>query len=217
MAKYVDYMEVSRTVKRASGCLAELAEVKTGTEKRECWEAFLIAWISAVDKLIDYADAESETRALGQKLSKVIKDRDRALAYCRVSRNMAYHGLAPPLKLVGSTTVLAKGAVRAEGSVTNVRIGSMTINGELVGEGIELDTADGVPLKVTGMKNPDDVQHEYDDVELADFVTEPSGRRHPRPVDLKGEPLEATDCHALGAYALKWLKDALDEVQAKLR
>ncbi len=93
----------------------------------------------------------------------------------------------------------------------------MIINGELVGENIEVETENGVPSKVKGMKKPEYVLHEYDDIELADFVTEQSGKQHFRPVELKGKPLEAADCHALGAYALEWLRDALHDVQVALR
>lgn len=212
MAKYADYMEITRFVEQAKSHLASLASVKTAPEKREDWEKFLAAWQTAVDKLIAYAESEKATAKLALRIASMNQKGDAVLAYCRVARNTSTHALAPSVKMLGSVTRLA-GGISFSGDCSNIRIGSLAFGGQLYGENIEIETVDGLPTMVKGMKKPEYVTHTYDDVELAEIVTERNGKHHHRPTELNGKPLEPTDVHSVCEYALDWLNHYLGEVQ----
>jgi len=202
-------------VARAEGYLKNLKILETGPDKRAEWEKFLTAWQSAVDKLVTYALSEDATRPLGNKIRSLNQRGDPAIAYCRVSRNATSHGLVPAVKMIGSSTRLVGNSVVISGD-SALTIGTFHSNGRLVGKNVEVETSEGVPSKVRGMKSPDDVSHHYVSIELADFVMEKRGKQHSRPSELNGEPLAPSDLQSLGTYALGWLKDYLTMVQDAL-
>lgn len=218
MTKYSDYMEITRDISHARSSLENLATKESGSQTRADWENFLKAWQAAVDKLQDYAAGDTSTKILGEAIRSMNQTGDPALTYCRVARNAVAHRLTPAVKMVGSATHLAGGVTLSGGSI---KIGKFYSGGELIGEEVEVETDEGTPLRVKGMKNPAHVQHTYESVELPEFVTErkgkqSNGKQHYRPTQLNGKVLDRADFYALGEYALKWLEDNLAQVQRLL-
>ncbi len=144
------YDEIERHLRHAQTSLEKLVLAADGSELRDCWEAFLVDFSSAIGKMIAFAQREVTSRPFGHKLKNASRFDDEGLVFLREARNVAVHGLEPFADFT-NPSVNISGAILMSGN-SSAAFSNTYINGVNIGN-FSIETKNGRVNRISGRPN----------------------------------------------------------------